>query len=144
MEIGDSFSSTATFMAIVVCYDTTLTTQNIIIDYVSLMAGDIPTRPAPQTADEVLRKCQYYYEMSYDSGTTTNPAGSTSNLGQLVASCRVNPITGSSVLTGYAPTFGFAYNSLKRIAPTITIYSPATGSSGKLQAILLNNDLKNL
>lgn len=57
-------NSTAVF-AIVASFNTTATTQTVLINSISLVPGFIPTRPAPQTEDEVLRACQYYYEKSY-------------------------------------------------------------------------------
>ncbi len=41
----------------------------IVVQSVSLVPGDIPTRPAPQSPDEVLRECQYYWRGSFLPGT---------------------------------------------------------------------------
>jgi hypothetical protein len=63
---GNAAVNTATFMAIVVGFAPLSTASSINIESISLVPGDIPTRPAPQTPDEVLRDCQYYYEKSFD------------------------------------------------------------------------------
>src|SRR5690606_17952584 len=78
--------SDITYFAIVVGFESLTSTNDIIVKSCSLVPGDIPTIPAPQTANEVLQDCQYYYEKSYesnvDAGTVTNegqislPAGS--------------------------------------------------------------------
>lgn len=65
---SNTASTTATYMAIVVGFATFSTAQDPLILSVSLCSGDIATRPAPQTLDQVLRECQYYYEKSYNPG----------------------------------------------------------------------------
>lgn len=66
-----------------------------------------------------LALCQRYYEKSYNDGV--NPAGA-SDPG-VVFGCRPN---GGAYL--YAP-----FKVTKRTIPTITVYSPATGTSGKVR-----------
>jgi hypothetical protein len=66
-------NTTAVF-AIVVSFTTTTIGQGVTVNSISLVPGDIPTRPAPQTADEVLRECQYYYEKSYLPGVYAGAA----------------------------------------------------------------------
>ncbi len=60
-----SAAEDATYFAIVVAFDTLTQNSILTMNYCSLVGGSIPTRPAPQTPDEVLRECQYYYEHSY-------------------------------------------------------------------------------
>jgi len=72
-------SSTAylngTFLAIAIGTDIIKSGNLVSILSASLVPGLVPTIPAPQTMDEVLRECQYYYETSYSSLTdfTANP-----------------------------------------------------------------------
>lgn len=52
--------------AIVVTFAIPTSGTSVNVQSISCVPGHIPTRPAPLTADEVLRKCQYYYEKSYN------------------------------------------------------------------------------
>jgi len=106
------------------------TTPPVInINSISLNKGDLPTRPAPQTKDEVLSECQYYFEKSYDSGV--NP-GATSTNGAMSFQLFTEPTGGSSSFI-LARSFSIRYNTPKRAAPTVVIYSPATlNASGKV------------
>lgn len=61
--------------AIVVTFKCATTGTVVVCDSISVTPGDIPTRPSPQTADEVLRECQYYYRNSFLPGTV--PAAGT-------------------------------------------------------------------
>lgn len=68
-------NQSATYFAIVVGSNAITSTNVLQVQSISLVPGSIPTIPAPQTADEVLRECQYYYESSFRS-TTDIAAGS--------------------------------------------------------------------
>jgi hypothetical protein len=54
--------------AIVVTFAVPTSGTQVIVESISCSPGDIPTRPAPQTPDEVLRECQYYYQKSFAQG----------------------------------------------------------------------------
>lgn len=113
-----SVATAANWFAIVLAFNTLETPQNVILEYVSLVAGDIPTRPAPQTPDDVLRECQYYYETSYDINTAI---GSATSVGAPTAPQMINnPLNG----TIYFITNGFVTPySLKRAIPSLTYYA---------------------
>lgn len=55
---------------IVVTFCQIVANSEIAVNSISLTPGRIPTRPAPQSTDEVLRECQYYYQKSFLQGTT--------------------------------------------------------------------------
>ena len=55
--------------AIVITFAAITAAHTVAIRYCSLNSGDVPTRPAPQTLDEVLRECQYYYQKSFLTAT---------------------------------------------------------------------------
>ncbi len=131
--IDDADSSTATFMAIVVAFDTTLTTQNVVIDSCALQQGDIPTRPAPQAPDEVLRECQYYYEKSYD---VTVDASTSTVVGALVRGQACSPNGGN--FSVYATPFSLEYSTVKRAtSPVVTFYTTA-GVAGSVRMTITN------
>lgn len=118
-------TSTVQFIAIVVAFDTTLTTQDIVLDYVSLMQGDIATRPAPKTKAQVLAECQYYYEKSY--APTVNPGTAIAG-GCLYANQKAITNGGNTEIqiTG----FGFEFQTAARVSnPTIVLWSPVTANT---------------
>lgn len=59
-------SQTATFFAIVIGFGSITAANSIVFRNVGLQKGTIATRPSPQTPDEVLRECQFYFEKSYN------------------------------------------------------------------------------
>lgn len=127
--LDDVLSGPDAFFAIVIGTSTLTTVNSLHLNSVGLCAGDIPSRPAPQTFDEVLRQCQYFYEKSYNPDTvpgtaTANSALSYSQVGEA-----------SGVSTFFHPTsFTIFYKSTKRVTPTITFYAQFTGSAGNLSA----------
>lgn len=123
-------SSTSTAVAVIIAFDTLAHNSEITIDYCSLVGGDIPTRPAPLSFDETLRKCQFYYEKSYDAGT--NPGATTSN-SELIFQQNAATLAGSTVF--WPNSFSINYKNVKLIAPTaVNLYSPATGTVANISA----------
>lgn len=116
--------TTATFFAIVITFDTLLAAiGNLTINYCSLVSGDIATRPAPQTPDEVLRECQYYYTKSFPPSIA--PAN---NLNASYAAFGLQ--NSNANLSGDGPYVRFP--SPMRVAPTVDtviLYNPAANNS---------------
>lgn len=108
----------------------------ISINYVSLNQGDIATRPAPQTFDEVLRECEYYYEKSYNNtdipGTTITATGVKYAINEIF-----NAATPQDTL--YLQSFSQDFATSKRTNPLITFYSPTSASPNLLNAGMLRN-----
>lgn len=94
----------------------TATADQIIFSSVSLVHNDFAIESSVETWDQSLRKCQYYYEKSYDNGTLP---GTSTIVGDLNRTMGVSITTGN----GYAAPFEFEYNSVKRAIPTTTFYS---------------------
>lgn len=67
-DMSSSAPPYATYFAIVFGTGLVTSSNAVNVEYISLQSGDIATEPAPQTFDEVLRECQYYYETSYPVG----------------------------------------------------------------------------
>lgn len=63
---GAAATQSANFFAIVVGFGTMNINDTISINSVSVVPGDIPTRPAPQSLGAVINECQYYYEKSFN------------------------------------------------------------------------------
>jgi hypothetical protein len=120
---GAAAANTATFVAIVVGFAPLTTANSIDIESISLVPGNIPTRPAPQTYDEVLRDCQYYYEKSFDVGVYPAQNAGTGYGEELIALL-------STDITHYQyyPTIHYKvtkYNPL----PVVTTYNPLFNNS---------------
>lgn len=117
--------------AIVVVFSWT-TAPIINIDSISLNKGDLPTRPAPQTASDVLAECQYYYEKSYN--TAVYPEAADTN-GVILAQMFTyyDTFTPTSSINGRS--FGLQYKTIKRTAPTVTLYS-TDGTSANVRSHL--------
>jgi hypothetical protein len=131
--------------AIVVTFAVPISGTIVSVNSISVVPGDIPTRPAPQTFDEVLRECQYYYEKSYN---LANPAGSNATIGLRIAPMISNPLPstdGSStnaIQNLIVRSWSIQYNTRKRIAPTraagsLLIYTPA-GTIDNVTGIIVN------
>jgi len=110
-------------MAIVVTFKVPLSGTQVVINSCSLVAGDIPTRPAPQTPDEVLRECQYYYRKSFLPGVT--PAD---NVGSNTGESYSIQVAGASAAV-FGPIVRFDYPL--RTSPTglVTLYNPRPAST---------------
>ncbi|MES2356262.1 MAG: hypothetical protein V4568_18025 [Pseudomonadota bacterium] len=118
---GDVAANTATWFAIVIGFATVTAGQHIDIGSVSLVPGAIPTRPAPQAPDDVIEECQYYFEMSFQTGVV--PA---QNLG--VASGESYGAR-SQFAGGLTYCIPLTFNTKKYISPTVTIYNTSAANA---------------
>jgi len=114
---GAAGADTATFFAIVVGFASLPTGHTIDIGSISLVPGGIPTRPAPQSPDEVLRQCQRYYSSSFNAGVV--PATAAGYLGT------VEMWTTGTI---YAGGF-FSFPVSMYAVPTITFYNPVNNNA---------------
>ena len=131
---------TAKFFAFVISFDAATPTQVITVSRASLNGGDIATLPAPQTFDEVLRECQFYYEKSYNNDDLPGMVSGTGypSFGMPVVSVPTGP-TSPSTNAGYG-AFDVQFNTIKRSAsPTITFYNPSSGTSNNVNMIFYYN-----
>lgn len=98
-----------------------LGTINPEIISVSLNSGDISTIPPAETQDEVLRKCQYWYERSYDPGVGL---GAVTNIGAQFFNGYLFHNVGVT-FTLYPNEMNLTYKQEKRVIPQITVWSVA-------------------
>ncbi len=110
-------ANNATWMAIVVAFNTMQPAQTMTIDYCSLVQGDIPTRPAPQTPDEVMRECRYYYRKSFLPNTTP-----VENIGYNTGETFWPQSRLGGVAPGYGPIVDYIYPMIN--IPLVTLYNP--------------------
>ena len=132
MTDASQISDTDKF-AIVVTFAVPTDLTVVTVNSISLVPGDIPTRPAPQTTDQVLRECQYYYEKSYAAGTAV---GTATTINQYSAQQRIY-ITGGTdrVVAG---AFFIPYKATKRAVPSVKFYS-TSGTADSFTAALYQN-----
>jgi len=125
---GIAAVNTAKYVAIVVGFSSITTSDYIDFNSISLVPGDIATRPAPKTAGEVLFDCQRYYESSYPYGFG---AGSVTAAGCLSRPQGYTLKDAGNHYNGLPTAFGIEYHSEKRSSsPIFTLYSDQNGSSG--------------
>jgi hypothetical protein len=117
-SITSALANTATFFAIVVGFGAMINTNTVDINSISLVPGMIPTIPAPQSADEVARECERYYNMSFPLGTLPQSALG-ANSGDIAFIN--NKLLAGGVL-GSSHSILFA--SIMRKSPTVTLYNP--------------------
>ncbi len=139
-----SAPTNALYVAIVISFNAMGSGRELTINYCSLVNGDIPTRPAPQTPDEVRRECEYYYEKSYDRGVA---GGTITYAGALNFPQIYSPLTSAGIVPRIVkPTpFSLSYRTEKRTAPdpapssgntTLTMYSTDIATANRVLAIL--------
>jgi hypothetical protein len=104
-------------------------------DKISLVPNEFAIDTAPQTYNQVLRECFFYYEKSY--AATVLP-GTTSAGGALYAEqLGIGNGANNFVITR---SFDIQYKEIARTTgPTITLYSPTTGTSANVRIFLRNN-----
>lgn len=115
--------TTGKFFAIVIGSNTVNSGNLVDFKSISLVPGLIPTIPAPQTQDQVLRECQYYYEKSYAPATV---AGTNTTANQKLVSQNSQNYTGAPSNNVLASPTGFeVLYTPKRVAPVMTFWTPA-------------------
>ena len=87
-----------------------------VIDKISLVNNDFAIDTQPQTFDDVLRQCQFYYEKSYDVGILPG----TSTLVGVINKYQVAAVSDGRC---YGAPWEFQFNTVKRATPTTTIFS---------------------
>lgn len=99
--------------------------QNFTLDfdYVQLEKGATFTAFEFRDFEKEINLCQRYFEKSYD--LTVNP-------GTVTSSGAESFIGNANGTTGARGQGGIRYKTRKRAAPSITLYSPDTGTSGSI------------
>lgn len=138
-------STSATMTLGLVLYTTgnlsiTGTPDSVQISKVSLARNDFAIETQPQTFDESLRACQYYYEKSYDNAVL--PGTTNTFTGVLVANQTLSVLNGNSITSAYPTEFGFSYNTVKRGIPAVSLLDPSSGAGGTIQYIFFNNGVQ--
>ncbi len=96
--------------------------EKISIASISIVPGKIPTIPAPQTLDQVLKECEFYYEKSYSNSSA---AGAVDGQNSLISAQNAAIVTTQVGL--YASGFNISFKNSKITTPAVNLFSPSTG-----------------
>ncbi len=107
----------------------------ILFSKVSLVPNDFAIDASTETFDESLRKCQFYYEKSYNWDVL--PGTAPTSRGSLMFNQHAATSGGNTVF--WPSAFTIPYKVGKRGAPSIVIYSPVTGATNRLSATATAN-----
>ena len=117
-------SQSTNFFAIVVGSDAIVAPNVFQMMSISLVPGNVPTIPAPQTRDDVLRECSRYYQKSF--ATTVSPDSATGVINAAFANSQVQ----AASTTANGPTVVFPVEM--RTTPSVTLYNPITAASNQI------------
>jgi hypothetical protein len=116
--------------------NSTVTVDKVYFDAISLVANEFAIDTQPQTFDQVLRECFFYYEKSYETGFLPGAMGNAG--GCLFAEMLGVNSGGNNLVT--PRSFGFPFKVIARTTnPTVQLYSPTDGTSGAVRIFLRNN-----
>lgn len=133
-EIGDTDK-----FAILVTFSCPTTDTVVTIDSISLTPGDIPTRPSVESFDSVLRKCQYYYEKSWESDV---PLFTSTRVASRLFNVPILALFNGSNHTYYLnyPAFTLEFKTNKRLSnPIISFFSPQGNLSNTIERYIVFN-----
>ncbi len=106
----------------------TATADRLLFNTVSLVHNDFAIEASSETFDESLRKCQFYYEKSYQVGTLP---GTVTGLGQQQSATFVRTTAGvSSEL--HIQSFFNNFKEVKCVIPTMTFYAPGIATPDRI------------
>ena len=108
--------------------------NSIYFDRISLVPNDFAI-DASETADEAVRKCQYYFSKSYS--LETQPGTHIEVAGAIIADMTIN--FNGSVSHWYNAAYSFPLKQLMRSAPVLKFYSTNSGNSGVVHGGILRN-----
>lgn len=130
--------NTATYLAIVIGFDSMISSQTFTLKYCTLNSGNIATPPPAMTFQQTLSALEYYYEQSYPyiniagGTTTTNQVSSEQGLYSNVP----------TAIGMYARNFSFKFRTQKVKAALVTLYSTVTPNApGTVRGIVYNNNV---
>lgn len=117
---NSTIANTATFFAIVVgTKSIPIATTSLYFRSISLCSGTIATLPAAQSADQVLRECEYYYAKTFPEGVV--PAQNAGLPGIQGYFAYIDGISTGGIIWNYPVPM--------HAIPAITTYSPSAASA---------------
>jgi hypothetical protein len=117
-------ADTDKFAIVVTCFMPDAGTQ-VVMNSISVVPGDTPTRPAPQTSQEVLQECEYYWEKSYATDTLPETDTALNGIEAPLFGLRLT-VPVDPFMAFYADFIDVVYRNTKVTdSPAITFYSKA-------------------
>jgi hypothetical protein len=138
--LSENSASSQKFFAIVVGSSPCAVSQGVAFVSVSLVPGDIPTIPAPQTKDQVLKECEFYYEKSTDGPFLIGTPGAQYAKSQLTFQQTAIITAGPNVSLQTLP-ITISYKTEKRKQPLTVVYDGYTGASSSVRGAVYTNGL---
>lgn len=102
----------------------------VVLNDVSLVPNDFGLPTQGESPDETLRKCQYYFEKSYDPAVQLATASTTRNTFSAISNASVT-----------AANINAPFKVTKFTTPNIIWYSPATGAVGNISNVTTAADI---
>jgi hypothetical protein len=109
----------ATFYAIVIGTSAMTAADTLTINWCSLNKGNIATRPAPQSADEVLRQCQRYYWKTFETATVPATAIGLGN----------GEVSWTGQAAGVNANINIEFGAAMRAIPNVTLFNPVNANA---------------
>lgn len=132
---GSADVNAANYFAIVISTESVASTNSLSLLSVNLCNGDIPCRPASQSAEQVYNDCLYYYEKSYDSDVAP---GTATRSGEILLNLGDPYVTG--VGSGFVKSRSFSLQyALKRHVPVLSFYSYDGSSNSVVNCLRIDN-----
>jgi hypothetical protein len=130
--------------AIVASFSYAVPGTKIVVNSISLVPGDIATRPAPMQLEDVQKQCQRYYETSFPLITEVSQTVPRVTYDNILFALQTTIYDQDGGIS-FSNTSGFSnlYQAEKRAAPLLSIYSGTTTSLnppnnlGKVQAFVM-------
>lgn len=135
---SDTMYLAAVFYTVDQMNSTAASEDYFVIDKISLVNNDFAIDTQPQTFDDVMRQCQFYYEKSYDYLVLPGTASALGALTRLMTSTLATA-TGQI----YAAPFEIEFNTVKRVAPTTLLYNGSNGVVNTIHAESYRNGALN-
>lgn len=135
--LTQTVAGTQIYFAIVVGTSTLAAADTIEFNNVSLVPGDVPTRPLSKPLAQVIQECQYYYETSKSTGIPITDSGSA---GAILREMAVFQTAGPNSEL-WARSFEFQFNTVKRKNPTVEIFSDG-GTQGMVTGFLFKGGVQ--
>lgn len=110
------------------------TADLIHIERVSLVNNHFAIDASPETWDESLRKCQYYFEHSYDVSQPAIGTGVVSEVGTRFT--KNDYIENGGAVSIKRRPFGSDFMQVKNKVPTMRFYSPDSTTADRVRIIL--------
>lgn len=115
--------------------DSAGTEDSIVFESGSLIKSVFAADAAYESKGETLRRCEYYYEKSYELDDL--PGDSPVQRAAVLKAANINPTDGSGAITAHSKSFEIPYKTIKGdLTPDVVLYNPTTGSSTTVRVFI--------